>query len=710
MAVTKIAKKENAIKYLEYFILLYTLSLPIIYKVTLTAAIDFLNLFNPFSNFLMLLLNFLVLLVPFFAAGVSLVLIFTLYSSEIGSLYFIDLIGAALGGIAIIPLITNLGPSKVIIVISAILVVLWFSISRFSKIKTLAVLVIALVAFAGLFHFSDTLFPVVPKMKKRQFLKHYNSNIIEHSKWSPINKIDVAPFVKGKKRIWIDAGTMQSDLVKTPPNLDKMKPKKWIIGAIPYQLSKNKGSAFIIGSAGGFEVLCAISHDFKNIVAVEMDPEICDLVLHTYADYIGNIFERKGVYLKIDEGRSVLKRLDRKFDVIQMVNSHNADTLLSGGLSIAETYTYTVESFIDYWNHLNDDGFLSIVHWFGERMFTTAFQALRELGIKEPEKKFVIIEAEVYTFFFMKKGNINAEDMKILTQFAGKHEIVYAPDRKMDNLYYKVASDNYKEIIASSSIDISPARDISPYFNQGNKIGQFSFENKYMTVKRQDVINFGLIYSNSVYLSILFAALLFSILLIYIPLKIKVKGKADFRSVLYFFFIGISFIVVEIILIKIFQLFLGSPAYSISGIIFSLLLASGVGSLLSKRINRLFKEKTILYLSLFIFVILIIYALFLFKIIYALIQFSLALRLLITFVLIFIVGLPMGVFFPSGLRYLGDTDKNMIGWAWGANAFATVLGSVLTVIVAINMNFAWALILAALSYLLAGFLFRKQAR
>lgn len=710
LSVSKIAQKENAIKYLEYFILIYALALPLIYKITLSSTIDFLNLFNPFSNFLLLLLNLLVLLIPFFSAGVALVLIFTLYSSEIGSLYFIDLIGAALGGLAIIPLITNLGPSKVILLIFIILAVLWFLISRFKRIKKSLVFVLVVLSFLGMYRYSGDLFPVAPKMQKRQFLKHYRRNIIEHSKWSPINKIDVAPFVRGKKRIWIDSGTMQSDLVKGPKDLKKMKPKKWIIGSIPYQLVSNKKSAFIIGSAGGFEVLCAISHNFKNIVAVEMDPEICDLVLNKYADFIGNIFRKRGVHLKIDEGRSVLKRLNQKFDVIQMVNSHNADTLLSGGLSIAETYTYTVESFKDYWNHLNDDGFVSIVHWFGERMFTTAYQALREMQIANPENKFFVIEAEIYTFFFMKKGDINAREIEILTKFAKKHKIVYSPDREKDNFYYKIASDNYRETIRDSSIDISPSRDSSPYFNQGNKIGQFSFKNNVMDIKRQDVINFGLIFSNSVYLSILFASILFSILFIYFPLKIKFKEKADFRSVLYFFFIGISFIVVEIILIKIFQLYLGSPAYSISVIIFSLLVSSGIGSLLSKRMNNLFKGKTILYLSLYIFAVLIIYALFLFKIIYLLIQFGLVLRFFISFILIFILGFPMGVFFPTGMRYLGETDKAMIGWAWGANAFATVLGSVLTVIVAINWNFSAALCLAAISYLLAGIIFKTNSR
>lgn len=711
MSLRQLDRKENAIKYLEYFILLYALALPFIYKLTLISTIDFLNLFNPISNFLMLLVNCLALLLPFFAAGVSLVLIFSLYSAEIGRLYFVDLVGAALGGIALIPLITGLGPSRVILVVFILLAFLWFSISRVKMLKKSIVFACLALAFIFLYKDAEKLFPVVPRMQKRAYLQHYLNNQIEYSKWSPINKIDIAPFVKGKKRIWIDAGTMQSDLVKPQEDLESMKPKKWIIGAMPYQLAQKKRGAFIIGSAGGFEVLCALSHRFKNIVAVEMDPEICHLVSDTYADYIGRIFQQKGVFLKVDEGRSVLKRLDRKFDVIQMVNSHNADTILSGGLSIAESYTYTVESFKDYWSHLNDDGYVSIVHWFGERMFSTGLQALRELGVENPEKKFFIIEAEIYSFFFMKKGDINDQDLILLNKFAqGKNRhVVYSPMTPGDSIYYRIASQGYQKAIADSSVDISPSYDNSPYFNQGNKIGQFSFKNNYIKVKRQDVLNFGLVYSNSVYLSILLVAILLSLLLIYLPLKLKARQeKVDSPSIIYFFCIGLSYIIVEIILIKIFQLYLGNPAYSISVIIFSLLVSSGIGSLLSEKVNRLFKQRTILYMSIFVFLCLAVYALFLFPIIYGLIQFNFVIRLLISFVLISLLGLPMGVFFPTGLRFLGSTNRAMIGWAWGANAFATVLGSVVTVIVAINWNFSVALLLAGLSYLLAGLVYHRN--
>ncbi len=720
ISMSKMSKKENSIQKLEYFILSYALLLPVIYKITLIARIDFLNLFSPPTNFIILLLNFLVLLIPFFIAGVSLVLIFSLYSEQIGKLYFIDLIGAALGGIAIIPLITSLGPSKIILLIFLIMTVLWYLISGLGRAKKLTVFIVVSVLFLGMFKFSDSIFPVVPKIKKREYLNDVQKNRIEYSKWSPINKIDIAPVSKFKKNVWLNGGTQQSWLIRHNRLIEKnKKPIVWFHQSIPFQLTK-KDSAFIIGSAGGYEILCALTHKFKAIYAVEMDPAICHIIAKTgYADYIGNIFNRKGVYLINDEGRSVLKRMkDHQFDVIQMVNSHPTDTLLSGGLSVAETYIYTVESFKDYWSHLNPEGFLSIVHVFGERLFSTAYQALRELQVNDPGKKFFVIQAKNgFNYFFMKKGDINPRDRELLTTFFEKLrlqfpvEIIYAPHLKKTNTYYQIASANYRELYRKSSVNINPVRDNSPYFNQPNKIGQFSFENIYIAGLARLMINNAMTRSNSVYLSIFFISILFSFLLIYLPLKIKNKAKKiNFYPIFYFFFIGMAFIIVEIILIKIFQLYLGNPAYSISVIIFSLLISSGIGSLLSGKINQVFKRNTILFVTVFLVALISLYALFLFKIIYSLIHFGLIIRLFISLVLISIPGIPMGIYFPIGLKRLGKENKTMIGWAWGANAFATVLGSIITVIVAINWNFTIVLLLAAACYLIAGILFHLNLK
>jgi hypothetical protein len=704
LALRKATKQVNQAARLARFLLCFTISLPLAYKATLVFSIDFLRLFNPFSNFLYLVLNFLVLLLPFFFGGVVLAVIFSNFSEHIGRLYFIDLAGASLGSLAIIPLIPRLGPNRILTLLFLILALAWFFMAGGRRTRRLLVSAVLIVSFVVMFRYEQNIFPLVPKLIEAK--RHYNAQLkegrIEYSRWSTIDKIDVAPWRPNRKVIWINGGTMQSFIRKFNGNLSTLKKIEWDPASLPYQVAR-PGSAVIIGSAGGYEVLCALSHGFKMIVAIEMDPVICDLLKKEYAAFTGNIFHLPQVTLLADEGRSALKRMNRKFDVIQMVNSHNADSLLSGALSISETYIYTVESFKDYWDHLEPGGFIYILHWNGERLFATALQALREMGVDRPQDKLFIVQyARGFNHFFLKKGEFTPTDYETLKASVRKTgRVVYSPDKREDNLYYRMM-DDLETTTRRSSVNIAPVYDNSPYFNQPNRIGQFRFRNIQIEGMGETIVHSALVYSNSIYLSILGLSLLFSFFLIFLPLRRKSVGVGQKSLISYFFFIGLAFIMVEIIFIKIFQLFLGSPAISISIIIFSLLVSSGVGSLFSKRFSRLLGTRLATVFSLFLAILLTAYGFGLFWLLDRFIFLPFPLRLAVSFVLISLAGFFMGTFFPEGIRRLGETNKSMIGWAWGANSFATVLGSIVAVIVSINWDFTVVLVLAGIAYLAAG--------
>jgi len=704
LALRKVTQRADPAARLARFLLYFLVSLPLAYKATLVFSIDFLRLFDPFGNFLNLVVTFVVLLFPFFFGGVVLALIFSNFSENIGRLYFVDLTGASLGSLAIIPLIPRLGPNRILALLFLLLAVAWFSLAGGRRLSRILVSGALLAAFVVMFRYEQEIFPLIPKLVEVK--RHYNAQLeagrIEYSRWSTIDKIDVAPWRQNRKVIWINGGTMQSFLHKFDGDLASLKPIEWNPASLPYQVAR-PGSAVIIGSAGGYEVLCALSHGFKRIVAIEMDPVICDLLKKEYAEFTGNIFHLPQVTLLADEGRSALKRLDRKFDVIQMVNSHNADSLLSGALSISETYIYTVESFKDYWDHLQPGGFIYILHWNGERLFATALQALKDMGVERPEEKFFIIQyAGGFNHFFLKKGEYSASDYETLKAAVGKNgRVAYSPDKREDNLYYRMM-DDLETTWRGSSVNIAPVYDNSPYFNQPNKIGQFRFGNIQIQGMGENIVQSSLVYSNSIYLSILGLSLLFSFGLIFLPLSRKSVGAGQKSLISYFFFIGLAFIMVEIIFIKIFQLFLGSPAISISIIIFSLLVSSGVGSLFSQRFSRLLGTRLAMVFSVFLAVLFQVYGFRLFWLLDRLIFLPFPLRIAVSFVLISLAGFFMGSFFPEGIRRLGEKNKLMIGWAWGANSFATVLGSILAVIVSINWDFTLVLALAGIAYLLAG--------
>ena len=63
-------------------------------------------------------------------------------------------------------------------------------------------------------------------------------------------------------------------------------------------------------------------------------------------------------------------------------------------------------------------------------------------------------------------------------------------------------------------------------------------------------------------------------------------GRPPISALLFFAAIGIGFLTLEIVLIQRFVLFLGFPTYALSVVLFSLLVFTGLGSLLAGRCER----------------------------------------------------------------------------------------------------------------------------
>jgi hypothetical protein len=59
----------------------------------------------------------------------------------------------------------------------------------------------------------------------------------------------------------------------------------------------------------------------------------------------------------------------------------------------------------------------------------------------------------------------------------------------------------------------------------------------------------------------------------------------------------------------------------------------------------------------------------------------------------------MGMPFPIGIRLLSDSRKEIISWAWAVNGCASVIGSILTTILALYFGFSTVYLFAGVGYL-----------
>jgi hypothetical protein len=195
--------------------------------------------------------------------------------------------------------------------------------------------------------------------------------------------------------------------------------------------------------------------------------------------------------------------------------------------------------------------------------------------------------------------------------------------------------------------------------------------------------------------------LLFSLLFVLLPLATKrTFGLPIGKSVWWmtaFAGLGLGFISIEMVLMQKLSVFLGGPAYSMSVTLFALLVFSGLGSRMSQRLSKGTFRGIVGMLA----VLLAVQGLELMFLDWGVPHFlGLAhiWRCIAAVAAIAPMGLLMGMPFPTLLAKAGVDSPALVPWAWGVNACATVIGSVLSTIASMVLGFNLTWLLAMCTY------------
>ena len=183
-------------------------------------------------------------------------------------------------------------------------------------------------------------------------------------------------------------------------------------------------------------------------------------------------------------------------------------------------------------------------------------------------------------------------------------------------------------------------------------------------------------------------------------------------SAVYFTALGLGFMFFEITLIQRLILFLGYPTYSLTVTLASLLIFTGVGALLSARFKGRIPQ-VVRALAPLVVALGLAYLFVLPMLTDALLTTPLGLRVLVAFVVLAPLGVFLGMFMPLGLGVvagLTDHSEEYVAWGWAVNGFASVVGSVLTTIIAMIFGFNVVLALSMVVYLVALVALRRLQR
>ena len=169
---------------------------------------------------------------------------------------------------------------------------------------------------------------------------------------------------------------------------------------------------------------------------------------------------------------------------------------------------------------------------------------------------------------------------------------------------------------------------------------------------------------------------------------------------IYFVCLGAGYILIQVALIQKFVLLLGHPAYALTVIIFSMLVASGAGSYWSRRIIGA-SDTRLMRALVAIAVLVAALAFGASPLVAAAAAWPLGLKMAVTALAIAPVAFIMGMPFPSGLRRLEAFHSPSVRWAWSLNAAASVLGSAGAIVIALYAGLRTALLVGGALYLCA---------
>jgi hypothetical protein len=261
----------------------------------------------------------------------------------------------------------------------------------------------------------------------------------------------------------------------------------------------------------------------------------------------------------------------------------------------------------------------------------------------------------------------------------------------------------HEAYLAKLDLDISPVYDDSPFFFHFDK-----FKHLFRVVsdtQRMDLIR-GHWPSFTLYVLLLVASVAVAAFM-FVPLISR--GHPDIPTfplwLLYFACLGVAFIFVEIGLMQRFSLLVGHPSRSLALVLATLLVSAGLGSYLNASL-RLRTERMLVILVCGILCAAFFYP----HATEALLGYPLSVRGLATFAMVFPIGILMGMPFPTGLRLVSQAGDRAVPWMWGVNGGTTVLGSILAVIIAIEVNFTTVFVLAAAGYATAMVILRITSR
>ena len=714
------------------------------------------------GQFLYLLAMYLLLVVPFFCGATCVGLAFVCYGDEAGRIYAFNLIGSAVGALGVVAVLFVLPPSDALRLIAAMgfiatalvalnrRLVFWPALSAGAMILAITVWVLPDGWFA--LRISDYKgLPSTLKVLGTKVLSERSGplsllSVVESPnvpfRYVPGLSLNAPAAPPDQLGAFVDGGSMTA-ITRFDGRRERLAYLDYTTDALAYHLVEQP-SVLVLGAGGGSSVLQALYHRATRIDVVELDPNMVRLVGEDYAEYAGDIYGRPEIRVHVAEARGFITASKHEWDLVQLPLLDAFGAGAAGVHGLSETYIYTVEAFEHYLRRLRPGGWLSITRWLklpprdALKLFATALEALRRLGIETPEQRLVLLRGLNTSTLLVKNGVVTETEIAKAKAFSDERsfDLCYYPGISADEVNrFNVLDEPYffagataligagrDAFIARYKFDIAPTTDERPYF--------FDFF-KWRTLPELVAIRraggAGLLELGSVILvATLIQVTALSAVLIMAPLWARRRALARspqlWRIAAYFLALGLAFLFVEIAFIQKFILFLSHPLYAVAVVLTGFLLFAGVGSGVSswfaERVDAWHRaspgrgpQLSAIQLSIIgIIAVSLLYVLILPGVFDSLLYLTDVAKILVSLGLIAPLAFFMGMPFPLGLSRVWSGARALVPWAWGVNGCASVLSAILATLIAMTLGFSTVVLAASLLYAGAAAVFHRPLK
>jgi hypothetical protein len=685
--------------------------------------------------------------VPFFFSGIVVSLALTRSPFRIGQVYGVDLLGASAGCLAVLLLLNKFdGPSAILWVsVLAATAALFFAASgiggapeRLPPMSALLAKRASILAFLAIVAIANSLsnYGLQPLVAKGTFesggsylFREWNtfSRVAvgpTHAKqpplWGPSPKLVPDHFIIEQRGMDID-GDAGTTAVHFNGNFDDVGFLRYDITNLAYFLP-GRTRAAVIGVGGGRDILSAAAFGYRDITGVELNPVFVKLLTREpgFTDFT-HFDKLAGVRLVVDEGRSWLARTKETFDVIQMSLVDTWAATGAGAFSLSENGLYTVEAWKIFLDRLTPQGVYIVSRWYKPsepaetaRLLSLAMAALLERGVAEPRRHIVLARQGSIATLVMAREPFSASDLQVLSQVASDydHRFLVHPDTVPDTPILATivgarSREDLERVSSGLRFNMTPPTDDRPFFfnqvplNKPLQALLIARERLGGGAKLGGVVEGNLV-ATATLLVLFLVAFLLVVATIVIPLRSAIQDvgrRLAIGGTLYFLFIGFGFMLVEIALLERTSVFLGHPVYSLSVLLFTLILSTGAGSLLSD-VFELNNRKRFLGWGLLVTGYIMTLPLWFAHIFSHFDASPLFGKAALCVAVIAPAGILMGFAFPTGMRLITSVDSKPTPWFWGVNGASGVLASIVAIVSSIGFGISATLFVGATFYLL----------